>query len=135
MFVHLYFNGTHQKNTIINVLTIKHHISGGGISGKSICGICGISILHIITSPLTSISNAWSVQGELEKIRVWFQDYKVPDGKPKNKFGLGNKAADKVFIDFRVSSVCIKCAIYHLYPYAIPYIASLEFCDTREFHS
>jgi inorganic pyrophosphatase len=26
--------------------------------------------------------------GELEKIRVWFRDYKTPDGKPQNKFGL-----------------------------------------------
>ena len=43
-------------------------------------------------------------QGELEKIRVWFQDYKVPDGKPQNKFGLGNKAADKVLADGLVES-------------------------------
>lgn len=34
-------------------------------------------------------------QGELEKIRVWFQDYKKPDGKPENKFGYNNKCMDK----------------------------------------
>ncbi|KAH7289468.1 hypothetical protein KP509_30G003600 [Ceratopteris richardii] len=33
--------------------------------------------------------------GTLEAIRVWFRDYKIPDGKPANKFGLGNKAAGK----------------------------------------
>nr|ACU20436.1 unknown [Glycine max] len=33
--------------------------------------------------------------GTLTAIRDWFRDYKIPDGKPVNKFGLGNKAADK----------------------------------------
>ncbi|OVA06813.1 Inorganic pyrophosphatase [Macleaya cordata] len=33
--------------------------------------------------------------GTLTAIRDWFRDYKVPDGKPANKFGLGNKAANK----------------------------------------
>ena len=35
--------------------------------------------------------------GELEKIRTWFQDYKVPDGKPKNKFGYDNQPQNKEF--------------------------------------
>ncbi|CBI19322.3 unnamed protein product, partial [Vitis vinifera] len=34
--------------------------------------------------------------GTLTAIRDWFRDYKIPDGKPPNKFGLGNKAANKV---------------------------------------
>jgi inorganic pyrophosphatase len=33
--------------------------------------------------------------GTLTAIRDWFRDYKIPDGKPANKFGLGNKPADK----------------------------------------
>lgn len=33
--------------------------------------------------------------GTLLAIRDWFRDYKIPDGKPANKFGLGNKAANK----------------------------------------
>ncbi|XP_028083346.1 soluble inorganic pyrophosphatase 6, chloroplastic-like [Camellia sinensis] len=33
--------------------------------------------------------------GTLTAIRNWFRDYKIPDGKPANKFGLGNKAANK----------------------------------------
>lgn len=36
-------------------------------------------------------------QGTLTAIRDWFRDYKIPDGKPANKFGLGNKPADKVY--------------------------------------
>ncbi|KAK6916242.1 Inorganic pyrophosphatase [Dillenia turbinata] len=33
--------------------------------------------------------------GTLTAIRDWFRDYKIPDGKPANKFGLGNKPASK----------------------------------------
>ncbi|XP_010444384.1 PREDICTED: soluble inorganic pyrophosphatase 6, chloroplastic [Camelina sativa] len=33
--------------------------------------------------------------GTLTAIRDWFRDYKIPDGKPANKFGLGNKPANK----------------------------------------
>jgi len=35
--------------------------------------------------------------GELERIRVWFQDYKIPDGKPANKFGFDNQPQNKEF--------------------------------------
>ena len=30
--------------------------------------------------------------GELEKIRIWFRDYKTPDGKPLNAFGHNEEA-------------------------------------------
>ncbi|CAN6572906.1 unnamed protein product [Malus baccata var. baccata] len=33
--------------------------------------------------------------GTLTAVREWFRDLKIPDGKPANKFGLGNKAAKK----------------------------------------
>ncbi|KAF5743962.1 soluble inorganic pyrophosphatase 6 chloroplastic-like [Tripterygium wilfordii] len=35
--------------------------------------------------------------GTLTAIRDWFRDYKIPDGKPANKFGLGNKAANEEY--------------------------------------
>jgi inorganic pyrophosphatase len=35
--------------------------------------------------------------GELDKIRVWFRDYKTPDGKPQNAFGYDNKCLDAAF--------------------------------------
>ena len=35
-------------------------------------------------------------QGTLTAIRDWFRDYKIPDGKPANRFGLGDKPANKV---------------------------------------
>ena len=30
------------------------------------------------------------MEGTLEEIMVWFRDYKMPDGKPANKFGYDN---------------------------------------------
>lgn len=35
--------------------------------------------------------------GELEKIRVWFRDYKTPDGKPTNAFGYDDKCMNREF--------------------------------------
>ena len=35
--------------------------------------------------------------GELEKIMIWFRDYKKPDGKPANKFGFDSKPVDSTF--------------------------------------
>jgi inorganic pyrophosphatase len=35
--------------------------------------------------------------GELEKIRVWFRDYKKPDGKPENKFGFDDQYQNKEY--------------------------------------
>jgi len=35
--------------------------------------------------------------GELQKILEWFRDYKIPDGKPANKFGYNNTFQSKVF--------------------------------------
>lgn len=48
-----------------------------------------------------------SIQGTLTAIRDWFRDYKIPDGKPANKFGLGNKPASKVSLS-STSSVSLK---------------------------
>eukprot|EP00884_Botryococcus_braunii_P015921 jgi/Botrbrau1/3011/Bobra.0070s0009.1 len=33
--------------------------------------------------------------GELERIRIWFRDYKIPDGKPEGKFGFNDKVQNK----------------------------------------
>ena len=35
--------------------------------------------------------------GELEKIRVWFRDYKKPDGKPENKFGFDDQYKNREY--------------------------------------
>jgi len=35
------------------------------------------------------------MEGVLESIMVWFRDYKMPDGKPANRFGYDNKPQNK----------------------------------------
>jgi len=35
--------------------------------------------------------------GNLNAIREWFRTYKIPDGKPPNVFGLGERFMDKVY--------------------------------------
>ncbi|KAL4525593.1 hypothetical protein Ndes2437A_g04043 [Nannochloris sp. 'desiccata'] len=35
--------------------------------------------------------------GELEKIRTWFTNYKIPDGKPANQFGYDGQCLNKEF--------------------------------------
>ena len=49
------------------------------------------------TPPPPKHSNLSVFPGELERIRVWFRDYKIPDGKPENKFGYNNKVQPKAF--------------------------------------
>ncbi|XP_038971635.1 soluble inorganic pyrophosphatase 6, chloroplastic-like isoform X2 [Phoenix dactylifera] len=47
--------------------------------------------------------------GTLMAIRDWFRDYKIPDGKPANKFGLGNKAANKLENMIQVLGIFPSC--------------------------
>jgi len=35
--------------------------------------------------------------GELERIRVWFRDYKIPSGKPANAFAFEERPQNKAF--------------------------------------
>ena len=35
--------------------------------------------------------------GLIERIRVWFRDYKTPDGKPQNRFAFNDKPLNKEF--------------------------------------
>lgn len=35
--------------------------------------------------------------GMLDAIREWYRTYKIPDGKPPNTFGLGEKFMDKAY--------------------------------------
>jgi hypothetical protein len=51
------------------------------------------------------------IQGTLTAIRDWFRDYKIPDGKPANRFGLGNKPTSKVSL-ILASSVILKRSRY-----------------------
>jgi inorganic pyrophosphatase len=48
--------------------------------------------------------------GELEKIMVWFRDYKIPDGKPANAYGFDNKCMDR---DYTLSVIEETHAFYN----------------------
>lgn len=41
--------------------------------------------------------------GELKRIFEWFRDYKIPDGKPENKFGYDNQCLNKEFAEKVIS--------------------------------
>ena len=60
------------------------------------------------------------VQNTLTEIRDWFRDYKIPDGKPPNKFGLGNKPANKVWESFTPSANIIAQETYNQQQNRIP---------------
>mmetsp|Transcript_36316 Transcript_36316/g.91724 ORF Transcript_36316/g.91724 Transcript_36316/m.91724 type:complete len:93 (+) Transcript_36316:136-414(+) len=56
------------------------------------------SIQHALMPPppcLCRVSREFP--GELEKIKVWFRDYKTPDGKPQNGYGYDDKCLNKEF--------------------------------------
>ena len=40
--------------------------------------------------------------GELQKVLEWFRDYKIPDGKPANKFGL-DEVRHRQWLHFTIS--------------------------------
>lgn len=65
-------------------------------------------------------------QGTLIAIRDWFRDYKIPDGKPANKFGLGNKAANKVLLPHKsLNTSILRNSIFNFEPY--DRVSSLHF--------
>jgi len=35
--------------------------------------------------------------GELEKVMIWFRDYKIPDGKPANAYGYDSRPMNSDF--------------------------------------
>jgi inorganic pyrophosphatase len=35
--------------------------------------------------------------GELQKVMEWFRDYKIPAGKPENKYGFDAKCMEAAF--------------------------------------
>lgn len=58
------------------------------------------------------------LQGTLTAIRDWFRDYKIPDGKPANKFGLGNKAVNKVLLlPNYLAAVILRNSLFCFEPY------------------
>jgi len=48
-----------------------------------------------LNDPLSkSIETIFDIPDIVDSIRVWFRDYKIPDGKPRNEFALDGKPLD-----------------------------------------
>ncbi|CAL8467104.1 g6640 [Coccomyxa elongata] len=72
----------------VKVLGAYAMIDCGELDWKIIC----IRTDHPLAPKLIDITDMErELPGELEKIMVWFRDYKIPDGKPANAFGFEGK--------------------------------------------
>ncbi len=49
--------------------------------------------------------------GLLDDIRIWFRDYKKPDGKPENKFGFDDQWQNK---EYTLKVYDVACHISHI---------------------
>ena len=48
----------------------------------------------------------------LKIVLVWFRDYKIPDGKPPNKFAYNDKYLSKVCWSFALCDVCCQLCVW-----------------------
>jgi len=86
----------HPMGSVIQVkpLGVFAMIDDGELDWKVVC----IDVNDPKASVLNDVADVEKeFPGELEKIRVWFRDYKIPDGKGANAFGLDDKCMDKEY--------------------------------------
>ena len=57
----------------------------------------------------------------LNIVRVWFRDYKIPDGKPANKFAYDGRLLSKV----RHVCVCVRVCVCYTSPQRVHVCACL----------
>ena len=80
--------------TSVKPLGVYAMIDEGELDWKVIC----ISTSDPKASDINDVADVEKhMPGELEKIRVWFLDYKTPDGKPQNMFGLDDKCMPSAY--------------------------------------
>jgi len=80
--------------TPVKPLGVYAMIDEGELDWKVIC----ISTSDPKASDINDVADVEKhMPGELEKIRVWFRDYKTPDGKPQNMFGLDDKCMPSAY--------------------------------------
>jgi len=78
----------------VKVLGVYAMIDDGELDWK----VIAISTEDPLADTLNDVEDVEkAMPGELEKIRVWFRDYKMPDGKPENSFGLDDKCMNKAY--------------------------------------
>ena len=81
--------------TSVKPLGVYAMIDEGELDWKVIC----ISTSDPKASQINDVADVEKhMPGELEKIRVWFPpDYKTPDGKPQNMFGLDDRCMPSAY--------------------------------------
>jgi inorganic pyrophosphatase len=80
--------------TPVKALGALAMIDDGELDWKIVC----IAASHPLASKLNDVEDVErEMPGELQKIMEWFRDYKIPDGKPANKFGWGGKTQGAAF--------------------------------------
>jgi len=73
--------------------------------------VIAISTADPMASKVNNVADVEAAfPGELEKIRVWFRDYKTPDGKPINEFGFDDKCLD---VDFTKEVIAETAGFYN----------------------
>lgn len=63
--------------------------------------------------------------GLLDDIRIWFRDYKKPDGKPENKFGFDDQWQNKEYtlkVSGAAGHICAGSSFPHKSLIVMPYI-------------
>jgi len=86
------------RGAIIQVKTlgVLAMIDDGETDWKVIC----IDVTDPDADKLNNLEDVEKLKpGYLDATRVWFRDYKVPDGKPINRFGFNDQYQDKAFAD------------------------------------
>ena len=74
--------------TPVKALGILAMIDQGELDWK----VIAIAAAHPLAAKLNDVEDVErEMPGELNRIMEWFRDYKIPDGKPANRFGWGGK--------------------------------------------
>ena len=80
--------------TPVRVVGALAMIDEGEIDWKMIA----INAAHPAASRVQSLDDVErEFPGQMDAVREWFRDYKIPDGKPANAFGFGEKVLDEAF--------------------------------------
>lgn len=85
-----------ERGTVIQVkaLGVLAMIDDGELDWK----VIAINMADPKASKINSLKDLEAnFPGEVDKVREWFRTYKVPTGKPENKFGLDEKCMDEKF--------------------------------------
>ena len=67
-------------------------------SHNSQCTMSMLTMLTIVKQMVATMTSACrELPGELERVMIWFRDYKIPDGKPANAYGYDSRPMNSDF--------------------------------------